>query len=200
MGRVDRNSNLEEKVLSRTQRNQDMYKDVYLNNTLIDIGDLNKQEEFVEEEIVPRTYEEKDYNIDNYLMNAKTRKVDDNLSRSLDNTDCDVNMIQEKKDEISLLIESIKEKEKNEDFFIDLLADSDETSVIPQNETKLENVIGDETVIEKMEEDALEIQKNEEDFNDVEEDVVKEKKVNPAIIVFSIMLFILIMVILFILI
>ena len=200
MGRVDRNSNLEEKILSRTQKNQDMYKDVYLNNTLIDIGDLNKEQNSVQEEMIPRTYEEKDYSIDNYLLNAKTKMVNDNVSRSLDNTDCDVNIVNEKKDEISLLIESIHEKEKNEDLFFDLLADSDETSVIPQNETKLESVIGDETVIEKMEEDALEIQKNEEDFNDVEEDVIKKKNSLPAIIVFSIMLFILIMVILFIII
>ena len=45
MSRMDKyDENIETNdIISRQAKNQDMYKDVYLNNTFVDYGELNEQ-------------------------------------------------------------------------------------------------------------------------------------------------------------
>ena len=43
-------------------------------------------------------------------MKARENRVNDNVMRSLDNTDCEVNKVKDKEDEISKLIDSIEKK------------------------------------------------------------------------------------------
>ena len=191
MSRMDKydENNGENLVLSRTQKNQDMYKDVYLNNTLVDYGEINideKKEEIPDNEDVTIEYEEKNYNINDYLKRAHENRVNDNVKRSLDDTDCEVVKVNEKEDEISKLIASIedKENEQNQDteFFGDLLPDNDNTVITdPVDETKLEKVIEKEEIENYHDEKE---DNGEDDFKDILDDKKKKSSNNklPAII------------------
>lgn len=204
MSRMDKyDENIETSdIISRQAKNQDMYKDVYLNNTFVDYGELNEQlnkkETIIEEEIVTVTYEEKNYNVNDYLMKARENRVNDNVMRSLDNTDCEVNKVKDKEDEISKLIDSIEKKEKESDFFSELLPDDDDNTVItdPVPSEKLDNVIDDEALYNyAMANSNIE----EKEFQDILEEKSLSKKNKLPLIIFFITLFLLIAVIIVIL-
>ena len=91
MARMDKYEEKDEKKYSRTKKNEDLYKDVYLNNTLIDLNtimdeeileteDEKKAEDFEIKEI---HYEEKDYDLAKFLNERRKDRVQDNLTRSL---------------------------------------------------------------------------------------------------------------------
>ena len=185
---------------SRTEKNNRMYHESYLNSSVIDVsngvssifGDSN-EESLVEEEIPKEIYIEKNYDVDDYIEKAHENKENDNLMRSLVDTDYDVNKVNEKQDEISKLIEKIEEKEQQEDFFSDLLPDNDANTAITDpvleetsldndtiNETKLETIIGDDTFFDyaKKEEEK---KREDESFKDIMEPKVKLPKKLPLI-------------------
>ena len=199
MSRMDKYEEVkkDERVFSRTQRNQDMYKDVYLNNTFVDYGDVKINEEDKEEiveEHIPVEYVEKNYDVNEYLRKAHENRVNDNVKRSLDNTDCEVTRVNEKEDEISKLIASIEEREQEFDteFFGDLLPDDGDTVVTdPVDETKLEKVIEKEELENYHEE---KIDEGRDDFMDVL-DKKRSGNIKLPMIVFCITAFLLVVVI-----
>ena len=185
---------------SRTEKNNRMYHETYLNSSVIDVskgvssifGDSD-EEILVEEEIPKEIYIEKNYDVDDYIEKAHANKEIDNLMRSLVDTDYDVNKVNEKQDEISKLIEKIEEKEQQEDFFSDLLPDENSNTAITDpifeetsldsdtiGETKLETLIGDETFMNfaKAEEEK---RQEDESFKDIIEPKVKLPKKLPLI-------------------
>jgi len=185
---------------SRTEKNNRMYHETYLNSSVIDVskgvssifGDSD-EEILVEEEIPKEIYIEKNYDVDDYIEKAHANKENDNLMRSLVDTDYDVNKVNEKQDEISKLIEKIEEKEQQEDFFSDLLPDENSNTAITDpifeetsldsdtiGETKLETLIGDETFMNfaKAEEEK---RQEDESFKDIIEPKVKLPKKLPLI-------------------
>jgi len=185
---------------SRTEKNNRMYHETYLNSSVIDVskgvssifGDSD-EEILVEEEIPKEIYIEKNYDVDDYIEKAHANKENDNLMRSLVDTDYDVNKVNEKQDEISKLIEKIEEKEQQEDFFSDLLPDENSNTAITDpifeetsldsdtiEETKLETLIGDETFMNfaKAEEEK---KQEDESFKDIIEPKVKLPKKLPLI-------------------
>ena len=201
MSRMDKyEDNREDLVLSRTQKNQDMYKDVYLNNTFVDYDEIKleeKEEDVVTVETTTIEYEEKNYDVNEYIKKAHENRVNDNVKRSLDDTDCEVAKVNEKEDEISKLIASIEEKEKEQnqetDFFGDLMPDNENTIITdPVEETKLQNVIREEEIENYHEE------KNDDGIDDFK-DILDEKKKGSnnklPIIIFGITLFLLIVVV-----
>jgi len=199
MSRMDKYEDIkkEEQVFSRTQRNQDMYKDVYLNNTFVDYGDVKIKEEEKEENVeehVPVEYVEKNYDVNEYLRKAHENRVNDNVKRSLDNTDCEVTRVNEKEDEISKLIASIEEREQEFDteFFGDLLPDDENTIITdPVDETKLEKVIEKEELENYHEE---KVDEGQEDFGDIL-DKKRSGNIKLPMIVFCITAFLLVVVI-----
>lgn len=199
MSRMDKYEEVkkDEQVFSRTQRNQDMYKDVYLNNTFVDYGDVKINEEEIEEKVeehVPVVYVEKNYDVNEYLRKAHENRVNDNVKRSLDNTDCEVTRVNEKEDEISKLIASIEEREQEFDteFFGDLLPDDGDTVVTdPVDETKLEKVI-DKEELENYHEEKVD--EGQEDFSDIL-DKKRSGNIKLPMIVFCITAFLLVAVI-----
>lgn len=199
MSRMDKYEEVkkDERVFSRTQRNQDMYKDVYLNNTFVDYGDVKINEEEIEEKVeepVPVEYIEKNYDVNEYIRKAHENRVNDNVKRSLDNTDCEVTRVNEKEDEISKLIKSIEEREQEFDteFFGDLLPDDGDTVVTdPVDETKLEKVIEKEELENYHEE---KIDEGRDDFMDVL-DKKRSGNIKLPMIVFCITAFLLVAVI-----
>jgi len=185
---------------SRTEKNNRMYHETYLNSSVIDVskgvssifGD-SEEETLVEEEIPKEIYIEKNYDVDDFIEKAHANKENDNLMRSLVDTDYDVNKVNEKQDEISKLIEKIEEKEQQEDFFSDLLPDENSNTAITDpifeetsldsdtiGETKLETLIGDETFMNfaKAEEEK---KQEDESFKDIIEPKVKLPKKLPLI-------------------
>lgn len=198
MSRMDKYEDIkkEEQVFSRTQRNQDMYKDVYLNNTFVDYGDVKIKEEEEEEKVVEPSgleYVEKNYDINEYIRKAHENRVNDNVKRSLDNTDCEVTRVNEKEDEISKLIASIEEREQEFDteFFCDLLPDGDTIVTEPVDETKLEKVI-DKEELENYHEEKVD--EGQEDFGDIL-DKKKSGNIKLPMIVFCITAFLLVAVV-----
>ena len=139
-----------DKVLTRTQKNEDLYKDVYLNNTIVDLNQIMEQDENdtptddtkKSDEIIinKEMYEDTHYDLDEFLKEKSKLQKEDNLPRSLDEK------IQEDANEISKIIERIEEKSKEEDFFEDLLPDTDNTIITSAPTYKLETVISDEAI------------------------------------------------------
>ena len=206
----------EEKRLSRTDRNQDIYKDVYLNKSYVDINNILKEDEPPKEEVVEEEeaiptvhYEEKNYNINDYLAKAHERLTPDNDVRSLDSKD-----FTERESEISKLMAKIDEKAQDEDFFSSLIGDNEETLISGQLETKeitttfeelyIETISDNNTKLSKVlsEETINNLKLEEDELNNTFQDIFKthrlssKKRRNLALIIFFITLFILIMVIL----
>ena len=200
----------EKNEFSRTEKNDRIYRETYLNSSVIDIrngvtdifGEEEKPE-VIEEEIPKEIYIKKNYDIDDYIEKAHENKENDNLMRSLVDTDYDVNKVKEKKDEISKLIEKIEEKEQKEDFFYDLMPDDSDTVITdpvesetldtPIDETRLDTLIGDDTFISYAKEQE-EKKQEEESFKDIIEPKHKLPKKLPLII-FGVTLAILVIVI-----
>lgn len=187
----------EKNEFSRTEKNNRIYRESYLNSSVIDIrnGVSNifgeePEEEIIEEEIPKEIYIKKNYDIDDYIEKAHENKENDNLMRSLVDTDYDVNKVSEKKDEISKLIEKIEEKEQQEDFFHDLMPDDSDTVITdpvenetldtPIDETRLDTLIGDDTFISYAKEQEQKKQE-EESFKDIIEPKHKLPKKLPLI-------------------
>lgn len=205
----------EKSEFSRTEKNDRIYKASYLNSSVIDIrngvsnifGD-EEEPEVIEEEIPKEIYIKKNYDIDDYIEKAHENKENDNLMRSLVDTDYDVNKVSEKKDEISKLIEKIEEKEQQEDFFHDLMPDDSDTVITdpvenetldtPIDETRLDTLIGDDTFISYAKEQE-EKKEEEESFKDIIEPKHKLPKKLP-LIAFGVTLVILVIVIIILLI
>ena len=200
----------EKNEFSRTEKNDRIYRETYLNSSVIDIrngvtdifGEEEKPE-VIEEEIPKEIYIKKNYDIDDYIEKAHENKENDNLMRSLVDTDYDVNKVKEKKDEISKLIEKIEEKEQKEDFFYDLMPDDSDTVITdpvesdtldtPIDETRLDTLIGDDTFISYAKEQE-EKKQEEESFKDIIEPKHKLPKKLPLII-FGVTLAVLVIVI-----
>lgn len=199
------------KNYSRVDKNQRIYDDIYMNNSYVSIDDIIKEEsvEKQEEDSLKEvmTYEEKNYDVNDYLQKARERFKPDDEKRNLDEDFLRV------EDEISKLISSIDEKNEEEDFFGELKGDNSDTMIDGQliedealettsyeeysfdtttNSVQLSKVLGNETIVnlEKME------AKNNEGFSDIEKKgLSKKKKRNIAVIFFIVTLLLLISVI-----
>jgi len=207
----------ENKVLSREEKNQDMYKDVYLNNTIVDINNIFGKSE--DESVIEETeninkievYEEKSYDINAYIEASREKHTNDNAKRSLEDTDF-INT----EGEIKKLIATIEEKEQEEDIFNNLRGDNEDTMIggklktdefdidiynaLKDNDTQDGNIIfnrglGDKTVheLELAEDEKLDYT-FQKIFESDQKEVAKRNKL--PLIIFSITLFILIIVIL----
>lgn len=146
MGRMDKYEESNDLIYSRTKKNEDLYKDVYLNNTLVDFNNIMDDEyldEEPKEEIVEFktiSYVEKDYDINKYLEEKRLMQKNDHLPRVLDEE------IKKNDSEISELVLKIEQKEKEEDLFNDLMPDDLNTTIIDGN-NELKNFVSD-TVID----------------------------------------------------
>ena len=203
-------------VLSRTQKNQEMYEELYLNNKVVDLNNVITEKEDKKDETIPAIedeptiYEEKNYSINDYLKKAHEKIVDDQAMRDLDNQE-----FKDQEDEIVKLIASIDEKASDDDFFKDLRGDNEDTMIKGtlktdefntsiyetlaedkkiDNETLLDKALGDETILNLKINEADKIDYTFEKIIEDEHKVSKKKKELP-LIVFSITLFMLIMVI-----
>lgn len=132
---------------TRTNKNQELYTDVYLNNVYVNIDDLKdvvktSEDEKLEEVKVAKeeminnyTYEEKAYDINILLEEAIKNKKEDNLKRSLDKRidDLDLKSLIESINENHKQKESIKEtleNEQNDNLLTDLLPENNDTLTI----------------------------------------------------------------------
>ena len=209
------NNTSEEVVLSRVNKNQIMYDDVYFNRTMVDInsvidGEEAKPEEKEEEVVSKEVYEEKSYSVNEYLEKAHENKSPDNLKRDIDDT-----AFKEQEDEIRRLIDSINEKEESEDFFKDLKGDDEDTLVgarfktdefneeIYENLKKdngidenliLDHVLSDETVVGLEEEEDNTIDHTFEQIM-IDDKKIDDKRNKLPIIIFCTTIVILIIVI-----
>lgn len=213
----------EEKTLSREVKNKDLYKDVYLNNTFVDVNNFlatkdNEEEPQKKEEVIEaeEVYEEKSYDVNDYLKKAHENHVLDNANHNLENTN-----FRALEGEIKKLIANIEEKEASEDIFSDLKGDNEDTMIEGVHKTDefntdiykvlvedeeyykstviLDKALGDETVsdLSVQEDDKL-----EHTFEKIyETDKIMSKKMKKLpIIVFCSMLLLLIIVIIIIII
>ena len=226
MSRMDRYVDLEvndkeekEPILSREEKNKEMYDEVYLNSSVVDFNnimnmnndeqtDVQKTNSVYQEE----SYEEKSYSINDYIEKAHEKKVDDNATRSLDNND-----FHSREDEISKLIASIDEKENDVDFLDDLRGDNEDTMIggqlktdefnksiyetLKQDDmftntsiTSLKKALGDETVFNLEQAEDSKLEHTFEEIYQMDQKKAKAKKKLP-IIVFSLTLFVMIIVI-----
>ena len=207
----------EEVSLSRVSKHQNMYDEIYMNTSLVDIDNILPNEEVVEvpetiEEITPEVevYEEKSYSVNEYLEKAHEKISPDNARRDINNDE-----FREQEDEIRRLIDSINEKEADEDFFKDLKGDNEDTLVGAKLKTDefndsiyealktdqfadatiLEHALSDKTVVDLEEEEDKKIDHTFEEIIESDNKIRRSNKKLP-IIIFSITLFILIAVVL----
>ena len=216
------NETLKEVVLSRVSKNQIIYDDVYMNSKVVDINSVIESEEGPitkeAEEPVPslkEEYQEKSYDVNEYLSKAHENKKEDNLKREINS-----NEFKEQEDEIRRLIASINEKEDEEDFFATLKGDNEDTMIgakfnktdefddsiyetlvgekFLEGNTILDHALGDNTVLglEKEEDEKI-----DHTFEKIMKDdiILSKKNKKLPIIIFSITTFILIAVIVIIL-
>ncbi len=206
----------EEVVLSRVNKNQVMYDDVYFNRTRVDINSVIEGKDDIlpekEEEPTPyiEPYQEKSYSVRDYLEKAHENKSPDNLKRDIDDT-----AFREQEDEIRKLIASINEKEENEDFFKDLKGDDSDTTVGARfktdefNDSIYETLKSDKTIDENSilkealgDKTVLNLSKEEDDKMDhtfekimIEDEEMSKKRNVLPIVIFCILLFTLILVV-----
>ena len=214
----DNETPLEEVALSRVKKHQDMYDEVYMNKSYVDVNKINldndsEENTKIEEENPTNNeilYEEKSYSINDYLSKAHEKISPDDAKRDINNTE-----FKEQEDEIRRLIDSINEKEESEDFFKDLKGDNEDTMIgakfktdefndsiyetlkmekLIEGNTILDHALGDDTVLnlEKEEDNKL-----DHTFEEIlkSDNLSREKSKKLPIIIFSITLFILIVVI-----
>lgn len=211
----DNKASMQETSLSRVNKNQVMYDDVYFNRTRVDInsvieGKEQKNNEIVDEIPEKQEYEQKSYSVGDYLEKAHEKKSPDNLKREIDD-----NEFREQEDEIRRLIASINEKEESEDFFKDLKGDDEDTIFGAKYKTdefndsiyetlKNENTIDENSILNHALSDntVYNMKKDEEDKIDhtfekimIEDEEIAKKKNTLPIVIFCILLFTLILVI-----
>lgn len=228
MTRVDRYNNeyvdetleepREEVSLSRVSKHQNMYDEIYMNTSLVDIDNILPNDEQIDvpetiPEITPEVevYEEKSYSVNEYLEKAHEKISPDNARRDINNDE-----FREQEDEIRRLIDSINEKEADEDFFKDLKGDNEDTLVgaklktdefndsiyealktdqFAADATILDHVLSDKTVVDLEQEEDQKIDHTFEEIIESDNKIRRSNKKLP-IIIFSITLFILIAVVL----
>lgn len=192
--RMDRYDEISDSKQTRTNKNQELYTDVYLNNVYVDINNLkdvmdseesvNKDNPKVvkEETYTNYTYKEKNYDIKEKVQTVLENKQDDNIKRSLD---IGVNSL-----EIDNLIKTINEnnknKEKESNLLSDLLPNDDNTKIIPPlQEPILENNLVEveekKDLVDTMVKDLL-----------VDNSFVEKKKSNIKIIIIVLILLLII--------
>ena len=202
MDRYNDSEEVNESLKTRTNKNQELYTDVYMNNVCVDINNLKhfmqedndlKENENLklikENKLVDVKYEDKIYNINTLIEEALASKKDDNLKRSIDTKVDDL--------EINNLIESINEnkkeneKEVNDGLLVDLMPSDNNTAVIPPIDMPIledsyqENKINKD---EKEEEKELvnddEKQELDKNLNSVDDDknsyILEENKLNTV--------------------
>ena len=196
--RMDRYEEEETKEkLTRTNKNQELYTDVYLNNAYVDLSDLKEvmeeeqpkeEKKVIKEEYVPYTYEEKNYDIVSLVEEAIKTKGNTKIKRSLENDE-----------EVENIIESIneiqREKASDDTLLSDLMPDRD-TEVIPPLENPiLDTSIMDTSIIHKdemsndlanIEEEKEEIFEKKEDLNEIDDSFVNEVPSSKKKIIFII--------------
>ena len=203
MDRYEEEEKTNDTKQTRTNKNQELYTDVYLNNVYVDINNLkevmerenfeedNKQETLkVVKETLPTShpYQEKKYDIVSIIDEAIKNKKDDNLKRNLDIEN--INSL-----EIDSIIESINENQKEEEkelkkdnLLADLMPNDDNTTVIaPLEEPILDtSLIADfDSKQEEISHDMLDGDITEKDF--VEDGSLKWKKKSKIKIVLIIL-------------
>lgn len=209
----------ESTVLSRVNKNQEIYDNAYLNSKLTDFSSVIDSEDVpvVKEEnkeCFKEEYQEKNYDVNEYLSKAHENKKDDNLKREINS-----NEFKEQEDEIRKLIASIDEKEDEEDFFTDLKGDNEDTMIGAKfktdefNDSIYETLVNEKffdgnTILDHALSDntVLNLEKDEDEKIDhtfekiMKEDIIERKKSKKLpIIVFSMTVSILILVIIIIL-
>lgn len=208
--------------LSRLERNKQMYDNAYDSSKVVDIKDYLSDKEVHDDyesnndepEIIT-VFEEKNYDVEEYLKKAHNNAKPDKNIRNLDNKE-----FKDQEDEISKLIASIDDQKENDEFFGDLLGEDEDTIIEGQltkeeittttyeefyenefnekkkleiDSTKLEKALGEETMA-KLELDEEEINNTFQDIYKVRR-ISKRRKKLLAITIFSVTLFALIMVI-----
>ena len=161
---------------TRTNKNQELYTDVYLNNAYVDISELKEvmenEEESQEEkkvsrpEIVAYNYEEKNYDIVSIINEAIEKNGNDKVKRSLED-DEDVENIIESINEVQ------REKAAEDTLLSDLMPDRDTEVIPPLEHPILDTSILDTSIIHK-DEMSNDLANIEDDTK--EEKVVVEKK------------------------
>lgn len=209
----------ESPVLSRVSKNQIIYDDAYLNSKVVDIATVIDGEEVIppkeeNKEYLKEEYQEKSYDVNEYLSKAHENKKEDNLKREINN-----NEFREQEDEIRKLIASIDEKEDEEDFFTDLKGENEDTMIGAKfktdefNDSIYETLVNEKffdgnTILDHALSDntVLNLEKDEDEKIDhtfekiMKEDIIERKKSKKLpIIVFSMTVSILILVIIIIL-
>ena len=191
MDRYNDNEEVNESLKTRTNKNQELYTDVYMNNVCVDINNLkhfmqedndlkdNENLKLIKEnKLVDVKYEDKIYNINTLIEEALASRKDDNLKRSIDTKVDDL--------EINNLIESINEnkkeneKEVNDGLLVDLMPSDNNTAVIPPLDMPIledsyqENKINKGEKEEEKEEEKLvnddEKQELDKNLNSVDDD------------------------------
>ncbi len=203
MDRYEEKEKTNDTKQTRTNKNQELYTDVYLNNVYVDINNLkevmerenydenNNQEtlKIVKEPLsVNNSYQEKNYDILSIIDEAIKNKKDDNLKRNLDIEN--INNL-----EIDSIIQSINENQKEEEkelkkdnLLADLMPNDDNTTVIaPLEEPILDtSLIADfDSKQEEISHDMLDGDITEKDF--VEDGSLKWKKKSKIKIVLIIL-------------
>ena len=207
----------EEVVLSRVNKHQKMYDELYMNNSIVDINNVlsyeeneGKEEVKEEEPTQKEVYEEKSYSVNDYLNKAHEKVSPDNAKRDINNQE-----FKEQEDEIRKLIDSINEKDENEDFFKDLKGDNEDTMIGAKFKTdefndsiyenlKMEKLLDGNTILDHALSDNTVLNLEKEENNELDhtfEEILKSdnrirnKSKKLPIVIFSITLFILIVVI-----
>ena len=188
----DNNEDDNETVLSRTIKNQDIYKDAYLNSSVVDIDnilqeDKNEESSSIDIQEKPPIYEEKSYDVNEYIKKAHEKFMPDNAMRSLNDEN-----FQNQEHEITKLIATIDEKENSEELFSDLMGDDENTMIEGQftntftneestlsiykemkEETRLDKVLSDETIINLT-------SKSEQDLDKTFEKILANEKLENS--------------------
>lgn len=204
MDRYNDSEEVNENLKTRTNKNQELYTDVYMNNVCVDINNLkhfmqedndlkdNENLKLIKEnKLVDVKYEDKIYNINTLIEEALASKKDDNLKRSIDTKVDDL--------EINNLIESINEnkkeneKEVNDGLLVDLMPSDNNTAVIPPLDMPIledsyqENKINKDEKEEEKEldnHDEKSINELDKDLNSVDDDknsyILEEDKLNTV--------------------
>ena len=193
---INDNEGSKYKVLSRESKNQDIYNDIYMNNSVVDLDHIFKKEEVndslpIQEEVVEvEEYVQKSYDVKDYLEKAHEMHQADDAQRNLN----DQQFI-EGEDAIRKLIADIEEKEQDEDIFSDLRGENEDTMIGAKQKTDefdtnvfktlledasetenmfLEHVLGDKTVCDLQTEKEQDIDKTFEEI--IRSDAVSSKK------------------------
>ena len=197
MDRYEENNNQVDNKATRTNKNQELYTDVYLNNVYVDLEELKEAMEENDDNLVENvklsrdikfvntSYEEKNYDINLILEEVIKNKKDDNIKRSLDINGSEL--------EIANLIESIEENSKNTkelndegDLLSDLLPSDDNTVVLPPVSEPLD--INELKKVEKVKEkeeneSLLDLEDDSSDDSFLEDEKSKAKVIIPIIII-----------------